>query len=66
MVDEHVLRFDVAVHDAQGVRIVKSLENLVEVILGIAGRQLCEKGLVLGLLDVLEDEAVDLTFFDYV
>lgn len=66
MVDEHVLRLDVAMHDAQRVRIVKSLEDLVEVILSIAGSQLRQESLVIGLLDVLEDEAVHLTLFDYV
>lgn len=45
---------------------MQSLEDLVEIILGIAGRQLREESLVLGLLDVLEDEAVHLTLFDYV
>lgn len=45
---------------------MQSLEDLVKVILGIAGRQLREESLVLGLLDVLEDEAVHLTLFDYV
>ena len=64
MIDNHVLRLDVAVHDAHRVRVVQPLQNLVDVELAVPRLDGVEDGLVVGLLDVLEDQAVDLALLD--
>ena len=64
MVDYDVLGLDVAVHDAEGVRVVQPLEDLVDVEAAIPGLEEFEERAVLGLVDVLEDQAVDLALLD--
>ena len=66
MIDYHVLRLDVSMHDAEGVRIVQPFENLVDVEAAVVGLEEFKKRAVLGLVDMLEDQTVDLTFLDYV
>lgn len=39
MIDNDVLRLDVAMHDAKGVRVVQSLQDLVDVEAAIFGLQ---------------------------
>ncbi len=55
MVDNDVLGFDVSMHDALGVRVVQSLQHLVDVVLAVSGSQQSQECLVVGLLHVLED-----------
>lgn len=61
MVDDDVLRLDVSVHNALGMRVVEAFEDLVEVVLGVAGSEQPQQCLVVGLLHVLEHETVDLS-----
>lgn len=60
VIDDDVLRLDVSVHDANGVGVVQSLEYLVDVEFAVSWLDGVEDGLVIGLVDVFEDEAVDL------
>jgi hypothetical protein len=60
VVDDDILGLDVTMHDAFGVRIMKPLEDLVNIIFGVFGREVRDEELVVGLFDVLEDQAVDL------
>lgn len=55
MIDYHVLRLDVSMHDAEGVRIVQPFENLVDVEAAVVGLEEFKKRAVLGLVDMLED-----------
>lgn len=64
MVDDHILRLDIPVHDANGMCVVQSLEYLVDVEFAIAWLDGVEDGLVVCLVDVFEDEAVDFALLD--
>lgn len=55
MVDDHILRFNVSMHDADGVSIMKSFENLVDVILAVRRGKYGNEIFVFGGLDVLKN-----------
>ena len=56
MVDHHVVRFDVAVHDAFGVAEVEGFEELVDVEADVEVVEFGVEGAEVGIVDVFEDE----------
>ena len=57
MVDDDILGFDVAMHDADGVGIVKTLQNLVDVVFAILRGQHFIEFSIFYVFDVLEHQA---------
>ena len=60
MVDDDVLGFDVAVHDTDGVGIVKTFQYLVDVVFAIVRGQYFVQFSILHILDVFKYEAKDI------
>jgi hypothetical protein len=64
MVDDDVLGLDISMHDADGVSVVESLEDLVDVKFALARSDYVQQLAVFKGGDVLHDEAVDFPFLD--
>ena len=47
MVDDNILRLNVTMHDAYGVSVMESFEDLIDVILAVHGCELCDEAFVL-------------------
>lgn len=56
MIDHNVMRLDVSVHDALAVAVIKSLEQLKDVVPNINVVELGVKAAEVGVVDVLEDQ----------
>jgi hypothetical protein len=55
MIDDNILRFNVSMHDAYGVSVMESFENLIDVVLAVRGCNLRNEAFVLSGLHVLEN-----------
>ena len=62
MIDDDVLGLDVSVHNALTVCEVKPLEDLIDVVLAVAGSYYFEQLAIVGGCNVLHHQAVDLSF----
>ena len=58
VVDHHILRLDVSVHDAEGVTVMQSFQDLVQVVFALAGLYDLQKLFVVNGVHMLEHQAV--------
>lgn len=66
VVDDHVLRLDVAVHDPVAVGVVESFQDLVDVVPAVFGRNDLQQFAILSRDGVFQDQAEDLALLYYV